>query len=247
MTGKPVVAVWDFLPDLGLPEEDSVGFAFAPKAEKRPDSLDVALIHLGHIANFTDFAPLEMEPDVQLRTVRSGSELGNPDLIILPGSKGVADDIVRMKQNGLFDALKHSTAFLTGICGGLQMLGERLLEYPDIMTWVGTQQLFIDRPLVKGGKTDLKNTNHLVVPRYPGVDGMKTGYTRAAMFCLTFTAVRDGRRLMGCVTGFPTAKERDVFARRMLDWGYLRAAEIAAGKTAPPAAAGVSVPAKKKR
>ena len=138
---------------------------------------------------------------------------------------------------------RHSTSSAEGMV----RLGERLLEYPDIMTWVGTQQLFIDRPLVKGGKTDLKNTNHLVVPRYPGVDGMKTGYTRAAKFCLTFTAVRDGRRLMGCVTGFPTARDRDVFARRMLDWGYLRAAEIAAGKTAPPAAASVAVPAKKKR
>ncbi len=128
---------------------------------------------------------------------------------------------------------------------GMVMLGERLLEYPDVMEWVGTQRTFIDRPLVKGGKTELRNTNRLVVPRYPGVDGMKTGYTRAALFCLTFSAERGGRRLMGCVTGFPTAKERDIFARRLLDWGYLRAAEIAAGKTAPPPASAVTVSGKK--
>ena len=138
---------------------------------------------------------------------------------------------------------RHSTSSAEGMV----RLGERLLEYPDIMEWVGTQQLFIDRPMVKGGKTDLKNTNHLVVPRYPGVDGMKTGYTRAAKFCLTFTALRDGRRLMGCVTGFPTSRDRDVFARRILDWGYLRAAEIAAGKTAPPKAGSVTAPARRKR
>jgi len=128
MTGKEVVGVFDFLPDLGLPEEDSVGFSFAPKAEKRSDSLDIALIHLGHIANFTDYAPLEIEPDVRIRTVWSGDELGQPDVIILPGSKGVADDISRMKQSGLFDAVKNSSAYLVGICGGLQILGEKLLD-----------------------------------------------------------------------------------------------------------------------
>ena len=130
MTGKEVAGVFDFLPDLGLPEEDSVGFCFAPKAEKRSDSLDVALIQLGHIANFTDYAPLDIEPDVQIRTVRSGEELGQPDVIILPGSKGVADDIGRMRKSGLFEAVKHSSAFLVGICGGLQILGEKLLD-PD--------------------------------------------------------------------------------------------------------------------
>ena len=130
MTGKEVVGVFDFLPDLGLPEEDSVGFSFAPKAEKRSDSLDIALVQLGHIANFTDFAPLEIEPDVRIRTVRSGDELGQPDVIILPGSKGVADDIGRMRKSGLFDAVKNSSAYLVGICGGLQILGEKLLD-PD--------------------------------------------------------------------------------------------------------------------
>ncbi len=136
----------------------------------------------------------------------------------------------------------HSTSSAMGMV----ILGERLLEYPDVMEWVGTQRTFIERPQVKGGRTELHNTNRLVVPRYPGVEGMKTGYTRAAQFCLTFSAVRDGRRLMGCVTGFPTARERDVFARRLLDWGYMRAAEIAAGKAVPPRAAAVMPPVKKK-
>ena len=128
MTGKEVVGVFDFLSDLGLPEEDSVGFAFAPKAEKRSDPLDIAVIHLGHIANFTDLAPLDIEPDVQIRTVDCGDELGQPDVIILPGSKGVAADIARMKRNGLFAAVEKSSAYLVGICGGLQILGEKLLD-----------------------------------------------------------------------------------------------------------------------
>ncbi|MBQ9338078.1 MAG: cobyric acid synthase [Lentisphaeria bacterium] len=128
MTGKEVAAVFDFLPGLGLPEEDSVGFAFAPRAEKRSDSLDIAVVRLGHIANFTDFAPLDIEPDVQIRVVEHGDELGEPDVILLPGSKSVADDIGRMRRNGLFDKVKNSRAFLVGICGGLQILGEKLLD-----------------------------------------------------------------------------------------------------------------------
>ena len=130
MTGKEVAAVFDFLPGLGLPEEDSVGFAFAPRAEKRPDSLDIAVVRLGHIANFTDFAPLDIEPDVQIRVVERSDELGEPDVILLPGSKSVAEDISRMHHTGLFDAIARSRAFLVGICGGLQILGEKLLD-PD--------------------------------------------------------------------------------------------------------------------
>ena len=148
MTGKAVEAVFDFLPDLGLPEEDSVGFAFGPKAEKRTDSLDAAVIHLGHIANFTDLVPLDIEPDVQLRVVRHGDELGSPDLIILPGSKGVADDIARMKENGLFEAVNNSSAFLVGICGGLQILGEELLDPEEVESEISVVEGMKKLPLV---------------------------------------------------------------------------------------------------
>ena len=73
---------------------------------------------------------------------------------------------------------------------------------------------------MREGKTVFVNTNHLVNPRYPGVDGVKTGFLRAAGTCLTFSCLRDSRRIMGCVTGFKTAKDRDYFCRRLLDWAY---------------------------
>ncbi len=130
MTGKPVLGVIDFLPGLGLPEEDSVNFGLFRKGKKDPRRLDIALIHLGHVANFTDFAPFEAEPDTELRTVRTASELGEPDLVILPGSKGVADDLRRLREEGLFEALRNTRAPIAGICGGLQILGNRLLD-PD--------------------------------------------------------------------------------------------------------------------
>ncbi|MBQ4106608.1 MAG: D-alanyl-D-alanine carboxypeptidase [Lentisphaeria bacterium] len=128
---------------------------------------------------------------------------------------------------------------------GMVILGERLLEYPTAMEWTSTQQTSIDRPVLRDGHTILTTTNHLVNPRYPGVDGMKTGFTRDAGFCLTFTACRNGRRLMGCVTGFKTARERDSFCRKLLDWGFERTARIDAGQTEPPPAGPVSSPSRK--
>ncbi len=110
---------------------------------------------------------------------------------------------------------------------GMTILGERLLEYPDIMEWTSTQKTYI-----RNGKTELTNTNGLINPRWPGVDGLKTGYTRDAGYCLTFTCERNGRRLMGCVTGFSSAgrralrKGRDPFVRKLIDWGFERAAAI---------------------
>ncbi len=128
MTGKPVVGVIDYQHDLGLPEEDSVSFGFTREVVRDSQTLDVALIYLDHIANFTDFAPLEIESDVKVRTVSSGQELGEPDLIILPGSKSVVADIAKLRSSGLFDRIKSSNARIAGICGGLQILGQRLLD-----------------------------------------------------------------------------------------------------------------------
>ncbi len=105
------------------------------------------------------------------------------------------------------------------------LLGERLTEYPLLMKYLATQQETIPRQKVSSAAADstvLTSTNKLINPHYPGVDGMKTGYTRAAGSCLTFSAVRGGRRLMGCVMGFPNAVDRDNFCRRLLDWGYKR-------------------------
>ncbi|MCQ2378833.1 MAG: D-alanyl-D-alanine carboxypeptidase [Victivallaceae bacterium] len=105
----------------------------------------------------------------------------------------------------------------TGSALDMVLLGERLLEYPELMKMFAMQQSSI-----RNGQTVFVNTNRLVNPRYPGVEGMKTGYTKQAGFCLTFSVQRDRRRLMGCVTGFTSAKERDRFCRKLIDWAYGR-------------------------
>ena len=135
LTGRPVLGVIDYQRDLGLPEEDSVNFSFVRPAEKEARTLDIVLVHLGHVANFTDFAPLEIEPDVTLRKVGSAADFGEPDAVILPGSKSVASDLARLRESGLAEkvceACKRGTV-IAGICGGLQLLGERLLDPEEI-------------------------------------------------------------------------------------------------------------------
>lgn len=133
-TGCPVLGVVPFLKDLGLPEEDSVGFkggAF-DDASPRGDGVEIAVIDLPHISNFTDFDPLRIEPDVRLRIVRSARELDHPDAVILPGSKNVINDLKYLRQAGLdrriADLAADKKTEVIGICGGFQMLGREVAD-----------------------------------------------------------------------------------------------------------------------
>ncbi len=131
-TGVPVLGVVPFVPHLDLPEEDSLSLSTSMiHAATMPDSLDVALIVLGRTSNFTDMAPLALEPDVTLRPVHSVEEWGSPDIIILPGSRSVALDAKKLDDMGLTEKiLEHARkgGWIVGICGGMQMLGEEVCD-----------------------------------------------------------------------------------------------------------------------
>ena len=72
----------------------------------------------------------------------------------------------------------------------------------------------------------VNSTNHLLNPKkgtpVPGIFGFKTGYTQAAGFCLAFGVERSGRTIIGCVTGFQSADERDIFCRELVEWAFRR-------------------------
>ena len=130
-TGRPVLGVIDFQRDLGLPEEDSVNFSFVRDVPKHAKTLDAVLIHTGHIANFTDFVPFELEPDVTVRKIGSADAFGCPDIVIVPGSKGTASDMADLERRGLARKIREAVgngAWYVGICGGLQMAGKSLLD-----------------------------------------------------------------------------------------------------------------------
>ena len=145
-TGKPVLGTVSYLHNLGLPEEDSVSFkqGLLPIGEKDPQQLDIAVLDLPHIANFTDLDPLGLEPDVGLRIVRSAAELGQPDALILPGSKNTLADLAWLQQTGLaagiLDLAQAGKAEIIGICGGFQLLGKRISDPHAIESGAGEQQ-----------------------------------------------------------------------------------------------------------
>ncbi len=127
-TGRPVFGVVPYLHDLGLPQEDSVSFKAGLFDSDQPegDHVEVVLIDLPHISNFTDVEPLLAEPDVHLRIVRRSDELGTPDCIILPGSKNVVADLAYLAETGLGRKVVQCAEQgreVVGICGGFQMLG----------------------------------------------------------------------------------------------------------------------------
>jgi adenosylcobyric acid synthase len=133
-TGKPTFGIVPYLPGLGLPEEDSVTFKSGGRDHPAPsgEHVEIALIDLPHISNFTDFDSLRMEPDVHLCIVRQASDLGNPDAVILPGSKNVISDLEYLRKAGLTERITHLSrdgrTELIGICGGFQILGREIAD-----------------------------------------------------------------------------------------------------------------------
>jgi adenosylcobyric acid synthase len=130
-TGLPFFGIVPYLHNLGLPEEDSVEFkSGALDGSSRGKGIEIDVIDLPHISNFTDFDSLRIEPDVSLRIIRSPKDLDHPDAIILPGSKNVIGDLDYLRQSGLdrkIIALSgEGRTEIVGICGGFQMLGERI-------------------------------------------------------------------------------------------------------------------------
>ncbi|MBY9078155.1 cobyric acid synthase [Paenibacillus sp. HN-1] len=130
-TGLPVLGVIPYLKDIGIEAEDSVVLEHKASSEKSDAELDVAVIRLPRISNFTDTDPLLYEPDVKVRYVENPDELGNPDVILIPGTKNTLADLRTIREVGLEKAIRAQVlqgARLVGLCGGYQMLGEKLSD-----------------------------------------------------------------------------------------------------------------------
>lgn len=128
LTGVPVVGVIPYA-QLNIDDEDSVALKNMNRVYDQRRALDVAVIGLTKISNFTDFRSLELEEDVSLRYIFPGDAIGNPDVLIIPGSKNTIEDRVYLKENGLDQEiinLRKAGKTIVGICGGYQLLGEYL-------------------------------------------------------------------------------------------------------------------------
>ena len=132
-TGIPTLGVLPHYRDIWIADEDSVALdeRRIVDGETGATQLHIGIVRLPHISNFDDFAPLDAEPSVRLRYVEQAADLGWPDALIIPGSKSTVADL-RFLRAGRLDAriigLAAAGVPVLGICGGYQLLGERILD-----------------------------------------------------------------------------------------------------------------------
>ena len=139
LTGVPVLGVMPWL-DVDLEDEDGVALQAGKYHRTDRRDIDIAVVHLPHIANFTDFNALAAQPDVRVRYVRDPQALGDADLVILPGSKNTLGDLCWLRESGMAHAVEQARQRkvpLLGICGGYQMLGETIID--EVESGLGTQ------------------------------------------------------------------------------------------------------------
>ncbi len=124
LTGRPTLAVLPWLDGAFLDAEDSLALRHAdPRPPLGRDTLEVAVIRLRWMSNFTDIDALAAEPGVSVRFTRSAADVERADLVIVPGTKATVEDLRSLREAGLDRALAQRRGPILGICGGYQMLG----------------------------------------------------------------------------------------------------------------------------
>ena len=130
--GVPVLGVVPYYKDIYIEEEDSVSLE-KKQRELAEGKVNVAVVLLRHISNFTDFDRLERDPRVNLFYTNNVSDINHADIIILPGTKATLDDLLELRRNGCAQAIiraHRDGKMVIGICGGYQMLGQMVSD-PD--------------------------------------------------------------------------------------------------------------------
>lgn len=132
LCGIPVLGVVPYYKDIHIEEEDSVSLQ-QKQREWAEGKINVAVVLLRHISNFTDFDALERDPRVNLFYTNNTADIARADIIILPGTKATLDDLLELRRNGCAQAIlrayRNGTT-VVGICGGYQMLGQTVSD-PD--------------------------------------------------------------------------------------------------------------------
>ena len=163
LTGKPVLGVIP-MEKIDVDDEDSLSDRLNQKTIT--EGIDVAVIRLPHISNFTDFSVFELIDGVSLRYVTDKKELGEPDLILLPGTKNTMGDMEWLIESGLEGAIIRAarTTRVIGICGGFQLLGKEMHD-PDGVEHGGDMRglgLLDTKTVFKEAKTRTRIHGHIL-------------------------------------------------------------------------------------
>lgn len=132
MVNIPVLGVLPYM-NVFMEDEDSLTSRFSKAHEVA--TLSVEVVCLPYISNFTDFSVFEIQQDVSIRYITKGKKIGDPDMLIIPGSKNTMEDLLYLKESGLMEQIKrfaHKGKLVVGICGGYQMLGKKIYDPEEV-------------------------------------------------------------------------------------------------------------------
>ena len=204
LTDIPVVGVIP-MAHVDIDDEDSLSERLNMTAVS--GGVDIAVIRLPHISNFTDFSAFERMPNVSLRYVQKKEQLGMPDMIILPGTKNTMDDLTWLRESGLEGTiLRHAEMKVpvVGICGGYQMMGTELTDPDNVehggtmrgMGLLNTKTIFVTSKT----RTQIHGKVHSCAGYFEKMNGMAvTGYeihmgrTQNLGGCVQCVELEDGR------------------------------------------------------
>jgi len=176
LTKIPVLGVLPYA-RLSIEDEDSLSERFKFDENKK-GQIKVEILYLPHVSNFTDFNMFETQEDVSLRYVMRGESIGDPDLLIIPGSKNTIEDLIYLKNTGLADQivrLSRKGKRIVGICGGYQMLGKELRDPNHVesaITEVAGLGLLNTVTVFEGEKTTTQVKGYVSSAANPSLEGV---------------------------------------------------------------------------
>ena len=171
LTGVPVLGVVPYL-RVDIDDEDSLSTRFDRGSERR--AIDIAVVRLPRISNFTDVSPFERYENVSVRYIERAAELGAPDMIVLPGTKSTIADLKWLRESGLEAAILKAAdggTLVFGICGGYQMLGRSVSDPEQVeaagITEIDGMGLLPGKTVFEGAKVQTQTSGV-----FSGVEGL---------------------------------------------------------------------------
>ena len=163
LTGLPVIGVVPFAKDIHLEEEDSVALSIRNKVPVE-GKVNIAVVHLNYMSNYTDFQPFEYQEEVNLFYTRNPRDLKRADVLIIPGTKNTIGDLESLKEDGIDKVILSEVGKkpIIGICGGYQMMGSEISDPFQVESNLGS----ISGLGIFEGKTILSKEKHSVQTKF---------------------------------------------------------------------------------